>query len=216
MSAAVRGAAGLVVVGLGLLVWTLLRRGSAGSVAITESGLGSMDGETWFSDADAVTAGPRSVLEEIIVSVQKIPETVAGAVGPLGVRQKNPMHVRATATTWQGEVPGPGGYEWFADDESGIRAGARVLLNYQRLHGLRTVREWITRYAPHADNNPTDAYIRNVAAWLNVGADDRLDLESQPLMRRLVRAVIRQEVGGSWSAIYSDELIARAVERAYT
>jgi len=167
----------------------------------------------------SVAAG--ELLEEIVITAQRIGAAVVDPAAPIGVRQNNPMHVRATSTTWQGEVPGSGGYEWFATSEDGFRAGALVVRNYGRLHGIRTIRGIITRYAPHEDSNPTEAYIANVARWTGYGVkginaveDQQLDTNNADVLFVLSKAITRQELGAAWAAKFSDDVIRRGVTRA--
>jgi hypothetical protein len=77
----------------------------------------------------------------------------------------------------------------------GWRAGAVCLLAYQDLHGLRTVRGIIDRWAPPSDNNPTSAYVDFVAGWLAVSPDAEIDLHDGLTMLKLVTAIAIQEGG---------------------
>jgi hypothetical protein len=118
-------------------------------------------------------------------------------------RLNNPMGVRKTSITWQGEVAGGDtGFETFDTAEDGIRAGARCLLTYFRQHGCHTVREIITRFAPSSDNNPTAKYAAYVAGYMgdvlghpiNEGSTI-LDLEDLRQIEALVAAIIHFENG---------------------
>lgn len=110
-----------------------------------------------------------------------------------GMRNKNPMNVVKTNIAWDGKVTGEDPtFETFKTYSYGIRAGAKLLVNYQALHGINTVRGLISRYAP-AHENPTDAYIQSVAKAAGVGADESINVkEKLPL---LVKAIINFEIG---------------------
>ena len=110
-----------------------------------------------------------------------------------GMRNKNPMNVVKTNIAWDGKVTGDDAtFETFKTHSYGIRAGAKLLVNYQALYGINTVRGLISRYAP-AHENPTDAYIQSVATAAGVGADEPINVkEKLPL---LVKAIINFEIG---------------------
>ena len=158
-------------------------------------------GAAMLSRKASATVADDSLLEEINVTARRLAETplfseLFGADLPLGLRNNNPMNVRETSITWQGELPHDGdGYEDFAEPGDGIRAGARVLLNYQRKHELMTIRGMITRYAPHADNNPTESYVNFVSRALNVPADARFSVEDIENLTLLAEAIIQFENG---------------------
>lgn len=123
-----------------------------------------------------------------------------------GYRNRNPGNIDFTPTNkWQGQVglgDGwlPAGQRRFAAFESheyGIRALAMLLTTYQDRHGLRTIRQIVSRWAPGSEND-TGAYVRFVAQRMpNHGADDALDLHSYEDMRGLVVAIITHELGGN-------------------
>lgn len=94
----------------------------------------------------------------------------------------NLMGVKKTAIRWEGEAVGADPvFETFASDEDGIRAGALCLLAYQRHHGCRTALDFITRFAPSSDHNPTLAYARFVAALMGEKLGRAIDAERTPL-----------------------------------
>ena len=133
---------------------------------------------------------------------------------PRGIRNNNPGNIDYNPTNkWQGQLPHEPGIESrFARFETpfyGIRALAKLLLNYQRLHGLRSVRQIINRWAPTSEN-ATHSYINAVANELGINLDIELTL-NQKNLERLTVAVIRHENGRQ---PYTEELIARAVQEA--
>ena len=89
---------------------------------------------------------------------------------PRGIRNNNPGNIRWGAD-WQGlkkdgKSQDPS-FCVFATPVWGIRALAKVLINYKRIHGLNTVRQIISRYAP-PNENQTTAYVQTIARQLGV------------------------------------------------
>lgn len=128
-----------------------------------------------------------------------------------GERNNNPGNIRISSAPWQGKVDGVDpAFETFTDPQAGIRALARVLKNYQAVHGLDTVRGIIGRWAPPTENN-TAAYVQSVAGALGVAPDDRINLQDAATLEKLTAAIIRHENG---RLIYSAADIAAAVQLA--
>jgi hypothetical protein len=82
----------------------------------------------------------------------------------------------------------------FTDVLYGVRALATVLLAYQRVHGLKTVREIIRRWAV-AKRTYGDSSASVCAARVGCGPDAELDLEHAAVLIALVRAIIQHENG---------------------
>ena len=80
----------------------------------------------------------------------------------------------------------------FSTPEYGIRALAKVLLTYQRKHGLRTNEGILSRYAPRHENN-TNAYIAAVSKACGVSHSQEIDVET--CLPYLVPAIIKHENG---------------------
>jgi hypothetical protein len=130
---------------------------------------------------------------------------------PRGERNNNPGNIRLSATRWQGQVDGTDpAFVTFDTPESGIRALAKLLKNYQTIHGLRTVRGIINRYAPPSENN-TSAYVAAVSAALGVSPDAAIDLNNAGTLQQLVAAVITHENGRN---TYAASTIAAGVALA--
>lgn len=127
-----------------------------------------------------------------------------------GLRNNNPGNIRRSADQWQGLSPTQTDPEYFQFTEPvyGIRALARVLLNYSKRHGLNTVSGIINRWAPETEN-PTASYISAVAKRLNVHPDEPINISGR--LVELTTAIIRQENG---TQPYPPELIADGVYRA--
>jgi hypothetical protein len=112
-----------------------------------------------------------------------------------GIVNNNPGNIRKSATAWQGAIVGSDPiFVTFDTPENGIRAMAKVLLTYQRQHGLDTLAEIIERWAPAAEND-SFAYIDDVATRLGVDPDERIDLGNAELLAALCAAMIRHENG---------------------
>jgi hypothetical protein len=128
-----------------------------------------------------------------------------------GLRINNPGNVRhSDKNKWQGMsvVQPDAAFVAFTSPEYGIRAIARILLQYQK-RGIDTVGEIIRAYAPPEEND-TDAYVKNVCRWCGVLPDDVLDIDDFDVMLPLVKAIVRQETG----AKYPDSTYTNALRMA--
>jgi hypothetical protein len=130
-----------------------------------------------------------------------------------GERNNNPGNIERNNTHWQGmsaDQTGDTRFVAFDRPEDGIRALAKVLLNYQRVHHLDTVQDIIDRWAPNSEND-TSAYVHSVCTEMGVGAETCLDLHDAALLESLTRAIIRHENG---RVIYPAETLEAAVDAA--
>ena len=130
---------------------------------------------------------------------------------PRGIRNNNPGNIRHGAN-WHGLNPDgrkiDPAFCVFTDSIYGIRALAKVLVNYKKIHGLNTVRQIISRYAP-PNENQTTAYIQSVAKQLGVYPDTVIDIEERGILTVFIKAIIRMENG---IQPYSDETIQRGID----
>lgn len=134
----------------------------------------------WFKWAvvAAVTAGA-------LVSLQ--------SDAPRGIENNNPLNIRI-GNDWQGEVENTDGeFEQFESVEMGVRAAAKLLKNYRDIHGLTTIEQIISRWAPPHEND-TAAYIKSVSARIGIAPDVPL-ADSDYLL--LINAMIIHENGGN-------------------
>lgn len=133
---------------------------------------------------------------------------------PRGIRNNNPGNIRHGAN-WQGLNPNgrtmDSAFCVFTAPTYGIRALAKVLVNYKKIHGLNTVRQIISRYAP-PNENQTTAYIQSVAKQLCVYPDTIINIEERGVLTVFIKAVIRMENG---IQPYSDDTIQQGIELAY-
>ena len=129
-----------------------------------------------------------------------------------GERNANPGNIRKSTIPWQGmaEKQPDSSFVTFTNAMWGIRAICKILLSYQRKHGLNTVHAIIDRWAPPSEND-TSAYVAHVANVLNVGEDAPINLQDDGVLEALTRAIIAHENG---RVIYSDAQIKQGVESA--
>lgn len=98
----------------------------------------------------------------------------------------NPLNIRGSnndSTKWLGEKPSERNaknYMGFIHEKYSFRAAARILTNYNKLYGVRTLKAIITRYAPAADNNHTKNYYNYVASKLGINPDDDITIDIYP------------------------------------
>jgi len=128
-----------------------------------------------------------------------------------GIRNNNPGNIRI-GESWHGEAEfglmtaeqqEEKEFEVFAHATYGIRALAKLLKNYQKRYGDKTIAQIIGRYAPSNENN-TKAYARHVAFCVGVeNTDVEIDVTHRPTMESLVTAIITHECG---SCPYSYEI----------
>jgi len=118
---------------------------------------------------------------------------------PRGIRNNNPGNVDYNPRTkWQGLVPETERKDTrfceFLDPTWGIRAMARVLINYQDIHDLNTVRKLVNRRAPPVEND-SSAYVTAVCNATGFTPDAPLNLHRYEILCPLVEAIIRHENG---------------------
>ena len=125
---------------------------------------------------------------------------------PRGIRNNNPGNLERTKDRWLGmsaDQSGDDRFVVFDTPEHGIRALMRLLINYQERHGLTTVAQIITRWAPPKGRDETgrpytqntEAYMRVVADRLGVKTTDSIDLLDRGTIETLARAIVRHENG---------------------
>lgn len=145
----------------------------------------------------------QEVASDAVEYVTVTAKRLANALTPRGLRNNNPLNLRRTSIPWRGKVATPAraaelGMQWDADYEQfehpgyGVRAGAKDLRNDFHRDGKHTVAALIQEFAPHVEN-PTDAYIANVARAIGVNPRVPFDLESNIVP--MIAAMIRQENG---------------------
>lgn len=126
-----------------------------------------------------------------------------------GIRNHNPGNIRLSADKWQGLADQQADKDFFTFKEAtyGIRALARLLINYQDKYSLRTIRQIIERWAPPVEND-TKAYIASVMAETGFGADEQLDMHDFRDLQPIVEAIILHENGAQ---PYTDAQITKGL-----
>ena len=112
---------------------------------------------------------------------------------PRGIRNHNPGNIRH-GDKWQGmaSVQMDKDFVTFTSPEYGIRALGKVLLNYQRKHGINTIDGLVNRYAPPIENN-TRAYVQALCRACCVEAVEIINFFEY--LPDLIPAIIHHENG---------------------
>lgn len=132
---------------------------------------------------------------------------------PRNVRNNNPGNIKI-GDDWQGASGDDGTFVKFETPEMGARAMAKVLNNYQKKHGLRTIRGIVGRWAPAGDNNDPDAYANYVAKEVGIDPNTEVDFSKDPeLQARIMKKMIDFE-GGKGSGYFSPAVIRSGVALA--
>jgi hypothetical protein len=129
---------------------------------------------------------------------------------PSGYRNNNPGNIRfITGNPWTGQTGNYKGYAIYDTPAHGVRAIGKQLEKYYR-SGYTTIAQMISRYAP-ANENDTNRYIGAVASELHRAPTEPFDVRMYKY--ELARAIMRQEIGGSWSTRepYTDANVRRWV-----
>lgn len=140
-----------------------------------------------------------------------------------GIRNNNPGNIDFNPRNqWQGQLqPDPSIEKRFArfdTPENGIRALAKLLLNYRGKDGepgvggkgIDTVYEIIHRWAPGVEND-TASYVSVVAREMGVSSKQALTLLDFRTLQSLVISIIRHENG---EQPYPLDVIAEGIHRA--
>ncbi|MDR0937987.1 MAG: structural protein P5 [Mediterranea sp.] len=114
-----------------------------------------------------------------------------------GLRNNNPGNIRnSDATDWKGEVAAADkrddAFEEFKDIAHGYRALIRLLQNYRRKWGCRTIGDFIRRWAPPSENN-TAGYISRVCSEMQVPDTYVPDVEDKGTMCAFAAAISQVE-----------------------
>lgn len=127
-----------------------------------------------------------------------------------GERNNNPLNIRISPEKFQGEIiPSKDkAFKQFTTEVMGIRAGAVILGNYHKHHGLSTIAQIVSRWAPPTENDTT-SYVRAVCRDMGVTADAKLDFSQSSTLPDLIKALIEHENGQN---IYTDAQINEAVD----
>lgn len=112
-----------------------------------------------------------------------------------GIRNNNPGNIRKTTTMWKGEVPGTDrSFKSFRSLAYGYRALIWLLQQYQTKHGLRTITQIISRWAP-SNENYTAGYIASVSKYTGFGRQQVLDMFDRRMAVLMAAAISKVENG---------------------
>lgn len=126
-----------------------------------------------------------------------------------GITNNNPLNIRLSPDHFHGEIipSHDKSFKQFTSALFGIRAGAKILCNYYKLHQLSTIAQIVSRFAPTNENDTTN-YIADVCKHMDVQPDDELDVPEPETLAALVKAIIWHENG---QQPYSDQEVAEAI-----
>lgn len=87
---------------------------------------------------------------------------------------------------------------------------AKILLNYQKKYGLKTIKQIISRWAPPNEND-TQSYIKSVSLSVGVDSEEEISLNNKNIMMSLIKAIIKHENG---EQPYSEQQILNGINLA--
>lgn len=133
-------------------------------------------------------------LEAVQVERHEVVITVAGDEGSKTLAQKNRnyLNIRSFEATppWVGAIGRDRfNHVIFEDAAYSIRAGAIILMNYEKKHGIKTVRALVTRFA----EGNRDAYIKHICKALGLKADEEFSISAR--LPELLKAMVKFETG---------------------
>lgn len=143
---------------------------------------------------------------------------------PRGIRNNNPGNIDYNARNkWDGQLGIEEGvanprFARFSEAKYGIRALAKLLLNYRGKDGLAgvgklgidTPYEFISRWAPSTEND-TNSYASAIAKRLGVGVKDPIDISKAETLKQVVIGIIQHENGHN---PYDDATISVGINMA--
>lgn len=143
---------------------------------------------------DAISVNP--TLKTIGIDLNLIPRpgVFVSSSGVRGIRNHNPGNIRKSSDPWLGlaDVQDDPSFFKFVAPQYGVRALGKILLNYERKYGLKTVSGLINRWAPPAENN-TSAYVNAVSKDLGVSPTQTIDVYKS--LPALAKSIILHENG---------------------
>ena len=125
----------------------------------------------------------------------------------LAIRNNNPGNIRP-GQNFKGEVGENGGFSVFSDMSYGIRAWLIVYHSYIVKDGVKTLAEFVDRWAPPGDNNPNNAnYVAAIAAATGLSANDAVPTD-QDTVTEFFKAQVNFESANEESNITDDDIQA--------
>lgn len=122
-----------------------------------------------------------------------------------GIHNNNPGNLELNpANKWDGmsRIQNDGRFVQFIAMPYGLRALLKTLMTYHK-KGFNTVAKIINRWAPNHEN-PTNDYVRFVAAHAGLDPDAVIDPDSDELVR-VAKGIVRFENGPEVAARYISE-----------
>ena len=130
-----------------------------------------------------------------------------------GIRNNNPMNIRK-GNSWRGERPFQSDkeFEEFESMEMGLRAGLKLIKNYQtkpllQANKANTILKIINRWAPPTENN-TSSYIKTVSKRTGLLPDEVIPWTDKAKIIALAEAMCFVECG----ACIDPEIISSAYD----
>lgn len=111
----------------------------------------------------------------------------------LGMRNLNPGNLKFA--NQEGATLGEGGFAKFSSIEAGEKALEKQLRLYQTKHHIENLTQIVNRYAPKADKNDTEAYIKDIAKQTGFSPTEKLDLQNKDVLAKLMSAISQHESG---------------------
>ena len=107
-----------------------------------------------------------------------------------GVRNNNPLNIRYNPNNdWQGQLGVDSeGFVVFDDMDSGFRAAQQTLGTYGDDHGIDTISDVVSRWAPAKDRNDVAAYTDFVSSRTGINPDKKIDLSDPDIRNQLMMA----------------------------
>ncbi len=115
---------------------------------------------------------------------------------PRGIINNNFGNIRRSKDKWIGlkEVQSDHSFFQFKEPKYGYRALLKILINYRKKYGLKTISEMINKYAPKKENNTT-GYISRVCKEMKVSSSYVPDVEDKSTMCSMAAAISLVENG---------------------
>lgn len=129
-----------------------------------------------------------------------------------GFNANNPLNITRSSDKWVGAAPADDS-DWarFTTPEAGIRAAVKVMQTYKKRYGIDTITKLISRWDP-SRHDPVPQYIANVAKATGIDPNAKIDLSDRQTVGKLVRAMMKQEIGG---VPYSDAVIDAGISAGF-
>ena len=172
--------------------------------------------------ASAVTPSAKATTVMAPVPGKNIPgESSLGGQSkepPLSVRNNNPGNLKwnpkftKKGYVLEGATEGEKGFAKFPTPEAGMAAMKKQIYIDTQNKGM-TLSEFINKYAPSSDRNDTDLYIRQMAASLGIGPNDKIPKDK---LGALQSAMIQKEGGQIASSHYGAPANLKAPAAAAT